>query len=156
MNCAGSYRGSAANPERAFVRALPCRQTRPPCRPSSRPWGLAAVERAAKAVGRRIAMTSPLAQSSLLTPLISSAAMRAILDDRARVQRMLDFEVALARAQARIGIVPALAVERIAQAARADRYDLAALGEAAVPAGNIAIPLIHALTTEVAKTDAAA
>ena len=42
-------------------------------------------------------MTSPLAQSSLLTPLISSAAMRAILDDRARLQRMLDFEIALAR-----------------------------------------------------------
>ena len=82
--------------------------------------------------------------------------MRAILDDRARLQRMLDFEIALARAQAQVGIVPALAVERIAEAARADRYDLAALGEAAVAAGNIAIPLINALTAEVAKTDAAA
>ena len=101
-------------------------------------------------------MTSPLAQSSLLTPLISSAAMRAILDDRARVQCMLDFEIALARAEAQVGIVPTLAVERIAEAARADRYDLPALGEAAVAAGNIAIPLINALTAEVAKTDAAA
>ena len=55
--------------------------------------------------------------------------MRAILDDRARVQRMLDFEVALARAEAAAGIVPALAVERIAEAARAERYDLPALGE---------------------------
>ena len=73
-------------------------------------------------------MTSPLAQSSLLTPLISSAAMRAILDDRARVQRMLEFETALARAEAQVGIVPALAVERIAEAARADRYDLVAVG----------------------------
>ena len=82
--------------------------------------------------------------------------MRAILDDRARVQRMLDFEIALARAEAQVGIVPTLAVERIAEAARADRYDLPALGEAAVAAGNIAIPLINALTAEVAKTDAAA
>ena len=72
--------------------------------------------------------------------------MRAILDDRARVQRMLDFEIALARAEAQVGIVPALAAERIAEAARADRYDLPALGEAAVAAGNIAIPLINALT----------
>jgi hypothetical protein len=32
-------------------------------------------------------MTNPLAPSSLLTPLLSSAAMRAILDDRARLQR---------------------------------------------------------------------
>jgi len=44
--------------------------------------------------------------------------MRAILDDRARVQRMLDFAIALARAQAQVGIVPALAVERIAEASR--------------------------------------
>src|ERR1700716_4235713 len=101
-------------------------------------------------------MTSPLVPSSLLTPLISSAAMRAILDDRARLQRMLDFEVALARAEAAGGIVPARAIDRIAEAARAERYDLTALGEAAVAAGNIAIPLINALTVEVAKSDATA
>ena len=82
--------------------------------------------------------------------------MRAILDDRARLQRMLDFEVALARAEAAVGIVPALAIDRIAEAARAERYDLTALGEAAVAAGNIAIPLINALTVEVAKSDATA
>ena len=54
-------------------------------------------------------MTNPLAPSSLLTPLLSSAAMRAILDDRARLQRMLDVIVALARAEAAVGIIPALA-----------------------------------------------
>jgi 3-carboxy-cis,cis-muconate cycloisomerase len=101
-------------------------------------------------------MSNPLAPSSLLTPLMASAAVRAILDDRARLQRMLDFEVALARAEAAVGIVPALASEQIADAARAERYDLSALGEAAVAAGNIAIPLIDALTAEVAKADATA
>ena len=80
--------------------------------------------------------------------------MRAILDDRARLQRMLDFEVALARAQAALGVVPALAIDPIAKAAHAERYDIEALGEAAVAAGNVAIPLIKALTAEVAKTDA--
>jgi len=69
---------------------------------------------------------------------------------------MLDFEVALARAEAAVGVVPALATDPIAAAARADRYDLKTLGEEAVAAGNIAIPLINALTAEVAKTDAAA
>ena len=73
-------------------------------------------------------MTNPLAPSSLLTPLISSAAMRAIVDDRARLQRMLDFEVALARAQAAIGVIPALATDAIAAAASAERYDIKALG----------------------------
>src|SRR5262245_19887600 len=101
-------------------------------------------------------MTDPIAPSSLLTPLISSAAMRAVLDDRARLQRMLDFIVALARAEAAIGIVPALASDQIANVAKAERYDLKVLGEEAVAAGNIATPLISALTAEVAKTDAAA
>jgi len=101
-------------------------------------------------------MTNPLTPSSLLTPLLSSAAMRAILDDQARLQRMLDFIVALARAEAAVGVIPALATDQIAAAARAERYDLKALGEEAVVAGNIAIPLINALTAEVAKTDAAA
>ena len=69
-------------------------------------------------------MTNPLAPSSLLTPLISSAAMRAIVDDRARLQRMLDFEVALARAQAAVGIIPALATDadRRGRQRRALRY----------------------------------
>ncbi len=69
-------------------------------------------------------MTNPLAPSSLLTPLISSAAMRAVLDDRARLQRMLDFDVALARAEAAVGVVPALATDQIANAAKAERYDV--------------------------------
>jgi 3-carboxy-cis,cis-muconate cycloisomerase len=98
-------------------------------------------------------MANPLTSSALLTPLISSAAMRAILDDRARLQRMLDFEVALARAQAAIGVIPAVASDQIASAARAERFDVAALGEAAVKAGSIAMPLVHALAAEVAKAD---
>ena len=52
--------------------------------------------------------------------------------------------------------MPARGQRPIANAAKAERYDVAALGEAAVAAGNIAIPLINALTAEVAKTDAAA
>ena len=101
-------------------------------------------------------MTNPLAPSLLLPPLVSSAAMRAIMDDRARLQRMLDFEAALTRAEAAVGVVPASALDPIAGACRAELYDLAALGEAAAAAGNLAGPLIEALTAEVAKTDAAA
>jgi 3-carboxy-cis,cis-muconate cycloisomerase len=94
-------------------------------------------------------MTNPV--PTLLGPLFGSKAMCAIVDDRARLQRMLDFELALARAQASIGIIPALAVDAIAPACQADRYDIAALAEAAAPAGNIAIALVNALTAEVAK-----
>jgi 3-carboxy-cis,cis-muconate cycloisomerase len=88
--------------------------------------------------------------------MLSSAGMRDVLHERARLQRLLDFEVALSRAEAALGIVPALAVDQIAKAARAELYDLATLGQEAVVAGNIAIPLVHALTAEVAKADAEA
>src|SRR5436309_802481 len=46
-------------------------------------------------------MTNTIAPPSLLTPLVSSAAMRAVLDDRARLQRMLNFEVARSRGRLR-------------------------------------------------------
>jgi 3-carboxy-cis,cis-muconate cycloisomerase len=101
-------------------------------------------------------MTNPLLSSSLLTPLFSSVAMQAVVEDRARLQRMLDFEAALARAEAALGVIPATAAAAIASACQADRYDIAAIGQAAVAAGNIAIPLIKALTAEVAKSDAEA
>jgi 3-carboxy-cis,cis-muconate cycloisomerase len=101
-------------------------------------------------------MTDALTPSALMTPLVASAAMRAIIDDRAHLQRMLDFEAALARAEAAVAAIPAGCVGPISSACKAEHYDLAALGEAAVRAGNIATPLIAALTEMVAKTDAEA
>jgi len=82
--------------------------------------------------------------------------MRAIVNDRARLQRMLDFESALTRAEAALGAVPASVVDPIATACRAELYDVAALAEAAATAGDIAQPLVSALTAEVGKTDAQA
>ena len=91
--------------------------------------------------------------SSLLGPLFSSAAMRAVVDDKARLQRMLDVEAALAKAEADAGVIPAKAVEPITQACKAERFDLAKIAEDAVAAGNVAIPLVKMLTAEVAKSD---
>jgi len=95
---------------------------------------------------------SPLS-SSLYGPLFASASMRDVVADRARLQRMLDVEAALARAEARVGVIPQTAVAAIVGSCDASRFDLAALGEAAVSAGNIAIPLVKALTAEVARQD---
>jgi 3-carboxy-cis,cis-muconate cycloisomerase len=94
--------------------------------------------------------------SPLLAPLLSSAAMRAVCDDAAYLQHMLDFEVALARAQAAIGVIPQSAVAPIAAACKARAFDLPALAEAASRSGNLAIPLVKALTASVAKASAEA
>ena len=98
-------------------------------------------------------MTDHTSSFGLYGPLFASAAMRAILADEARIQRMLDVEAALARAEAAAGVIPQEAVAAIEAACRVERLDLAALAEAAVAAGNLAIPLVKALTAEVKKSD---
>lgn len=62
--------------------------------------------------------------------LFTTDAMRAVFADRAGLQRMLDFEAALARAQAATGVIPA------APAARAVLDD-AALARLFDPAGYL-------------------
>ncbi len=94
------------------------------------------------------------ALSPLLAPMLSSAAMRAVCDDRAYLQHMLDFEAALARAEAATGVIPGTAAAPIAKACKASSFDLADLAEAATRSGNLAIPLVKALTANVAKADA--
>jgi len=82
--------------------------------------------------------------------------MRDVFCDQGRVQAMLDFEAALARAEARVGLIPASAVAPIQAACSAGLYDFAALGEAIATAGNSAIPLVKALGKQIAAQNAEA
>lgn len=54
----------------------------------------------------------------------STTASHRIFCDRCRYQRWLDVEVALARSQAQLGIIPAAAASAIAEAGRVERLDL--------------------------------
>jgi len=90
---------------------------------------------------------------SLTGAMFSTDAMQQVFSDAARVQRMLDFEAALARAEASMGVIPAAAAEIIAAHCRADAIDFTALASAAGEAGNLAIPLVKQLTDEVEKRD---
>src|SRR4030081_2951535 len=99
-------------------------------------------------------MSPPL--SPRLAPMLSSPAMRAVCDDVAYLQRMLDFEAALAHAEAAAGVIPEGAAGPITKACRAEAFDLAVMPEAATKSGNLAIPLVKALTAAVAKDDAEA
>ncbi|HEF4758344.1 TPA: 3-carboxy-cis,cis-muconate cycloisomerase [Pseudomonas putida] len=82
--------------------------------------------------------------------------MRDVFCDQGRVQAMLDFEAALARAEARVGLIPHSAVAPIEAACQAGHFDFAALGEAIATAGNSAIPLVKALGKQIATKDAEA
>src|SRR5215213_8212049 len=98
-------------------------------------------------------MTDTLMTSQLMTPLYASAAMRAIMSDSARLQRMLDFESALARAEGAVGIISGTGTAVIGAACNAEHYDIAALVDASAPSGNIAIAVVNALTQAVAARD---
>ncbi|MGH7085302.1 MAG: 3-carboxy-cis,cis-muconate cycloisomerase, partial [Acetobacteraceae bacterium] len=79
------------------------------------------------------------ADSEVFGTLYGSDAMRAVFDDRAWLQRMLDVEAALARVEARLGLIPADAALAITGAARLTNLDLAALAEAT---RNIGYPVV--------------
>lgn len=88
--------------------------------------------------------------NQLFDAYFTAPAMRAIFCDAGRVQGMLDFEAALARAEARVGLIPAEAVAPISAACQAELYDYAALAQAIATAGNSAIPLVKALGQRIA------
>ena len=90
---------------------------------------------------------------NLLDPLFRSSAVDNLFTDRATLQGMLDFEAALARAEARIGVIPGPAAAAIVTKCRAEMIDTAAIAQAAARAGNLAIPLVKHLTALVAKKD---
>src|SRR5205823_351370 len=92
----------------------------------------------------------------LLAPLFGTPEASAIFADRTRLQGMLDFEAALARAEARVGVIPPGAAEAIGRSCRAELFDLFRLAEGAAKAGNPAIPTVSALTALVAAADAEA
>ena len=92
----------------------------------------------------------------MVDPLFTTDAMREIFSSRARLARMLEFEAALARAEASVGVIPKGAADVIAAHCDVARFDVDAIDRAARNAGNLAIPLVAALTRHVAQSDAVA
>jgi 3-carboxy-cis,cis-muconate cycloisomerase len=89
--------------------------------------------------------------SALLSSLFTTRAMREVLGDESRIDAMLAFEAALARAEADAGIIPPDAAEAIEAACRSFTADTRALAAATRTAGNPAIPLVKALTAHCAE-----
>ena len=77
--------------------------------------------------------------STVLGTLYGSDDMRAVFDESAWFQRMLDVEAALARVQSRLGIIPAEAGAAITAAARLENLDTA---ELAASVRNVGYPVV--------------
>ena len=92
--------------------------------------------------------------SRLLDTLGTTDAFADVFSDRSLLGAMLQFEVALARAEGRLGVIPVDAVDAIAASADASAFDTAAIAAGARTSGTIAIGFVQALTARVRERDA--
>src|SRR5581483_5114275 len=92
----------------------------------------------------------------LIEALATTGPMAEIFCDESVLQAMLDFEVALARAEAKVGVIPQSAARAIAVAAKASAFDCAKLAESTLRAGTPGIAVSKALTEVVQSKDPAA
>jgi 3-carboxy-cis,cis-muconate cycloisomerase len=91
--------------------------------------------------------------SNLTGAMFSTSEMRDLFSARGCVQGMLDFEAALAAAEAKAGVIPMSAAGPIRAQCDATLINLEELAFAAASAGNLAIPLVKQLTALVAQKD---
>jgi 3-carboxy-cis,cis-muconate cycloisomerase len=92
----------------------------------------------------------------LIESLATTPTLAAMFSDESVLRAMLEFEIALARAEARHGIIPVEAADAIAAAAVPGNFELSVLADAAFRSGTPTIPLVRMLTDRVRKTDAEA
>jgi 3-carboxy-cis,cis-muconate cycloisomerase len=98
-------------------------------------------------------MPTPL-DSAIFKPLFTDNEITALLSDDAFVRALVEVEVALALAEARVGVIPAEAAEQIAKCT-AKQVDFAALAASTARSGFPIIALVQELRRQ-AGADAAA
>jgi 3-carboxy-cis,cis-muconate cycloisomerase len=83
--------------------------------------------------------------SAVFRDIFSTQAMRRVFSDANRVQKYLDFEAALARVQARLGIIPPEAAEEIARHCDAGHIDFVKLKTETERIGYPVLPVVAQL-----------
>jgi 3-carboxy-cis,cis-muconate cycloisomerase len=90
-------------------------------------------------------MPSSLIDSAVFRDIFSTEAMRRVFSDENRVQKYLDFEAALARAQGRLGIIPQEAADEICRHCHAAEIDFAKLKVQTERIGYPVLPVVQQL-----------
>ena len=86
-----------------------------------------------------------MTEFGLFDAVLGRGGARQATSDRSWLQALLDFEAALARAQARAGLLLAEDAAAITRACRAEGFDIAQLGRQAAETGNPVPALVRAL-----------
>src|SRR3984957_15028991 len=90
-------------------------------------------------------MPTSLIDSAVFRDIFSTEAMRRVFSDENRVQKYLDFEAALARAQGRLGIIPKEAEEEIVKHCNVAEMDLAKIKTQTERIGYPVLPVVQQL-----------
>lgn len=90
-------------------------------------------------------MSAYVMDSELFRDQFGTAEMRDIFSDRMTVQKWLDTEAALARAEAELGMIPTAAADEIERIADAELYDLAAMKAEMDRTAHPIVPLVRAM-----------
>ncbi|HXH06426.1 MAG TPA: lyase family protein, partial [Vicinamibacterales bacterium] len=92
----------------------------------------------------------------LIEHLATTEPLADIFSDAGVLGALLRFETALARAQARLGMIPSAAADAIARAAVPDAFDPGAMARAARASATVVLPLVETLAARVRTLDPAA
>ena len=90
-------------------------------------------------------MASTVVDCILFRDAFGTQKMRQIFSDGALIQRYIDAEVALAKAEARCGVIPAEAAEVIARESKIERIDFDHMRDETDIVGYPILPLVHQL-----------
>lgn len=90
-------------------------------------------------------MPATVFDSRIFRNIFTTEAMRAVWSDENRVQKYLDFEAALARAQAKLGIIPQEAADEIVAHCDLKYMDMDKLREATERIGYPVLPVVQQL-----------
>jgi 3-carboxy-cis,cis-muconate cycloisomerase len=96
-------------------------------------------------------MPASALDSAIFRDIFSTEAMRRVFSDENRVQKYLDIEAALAKVQARLGIIPREAAEEIVKHCQAAEYDFALLKKQTERIGYPVLPVVQQLVKKCAN-----
>ena len=89
--------------------------------------------------------------SLLYRDQFSTPAMREVFDDTSTLQKFLDMEAALARAEAKLGIIPESAAEQITKSADMKLYDFDDMRAEMARTSHPIVPLVRAMAAQCEK-----
>src|SRR6516165_4423787 len=95
-------------------------------------------------------MTTTL-DSKIFGPLFGDSEINELLTDEAYVRALVEVEIALARAETRLAIIPSSAGEQISNAAQWNKIDIAVLAQGTARSGVPIIALVQELRKAVGR-----